>query len=246
MTISHTMRIGSHALIAAALLVVSTAAGLAGEMTHVIELFTSQGCSSCPPADRLLATLARNPNTVALSFPVDYWDYIGWKDIFASPIFTARQQASARSSADGRVYTPQVVIDGIKADIGSDKASIDRDIGSPSGLAGGMSVPMSISESDGFLHVDVGAGRRGDAGVYVLRVVRSRTVEIGRGENSGRSVTYTNVVRAMNKIGDWTGGPAHFDMLELKGDGEGYVVLLQSGSPETPALILAAAKTAGL
>jgi hypothetical protein len=246
MMISHPMRTACHAMVAAAMLVPSFAAGRAAEMTHVIELFTSQGCSSCPPADRLLAVLARNPETVALSFPVDYWDYIGWKDIFASPLFTARQQAYARSTKDGRVYTPQAVIDGVKADVGSDKAAIQRDMGTPPGVGGAMSVPMTVKESDGYLRVDVGAGQATGAGVYVLRVMASRTVEIGRGENSGRSVTYTNVVRAMNKIGDWDGHPAHFDMLELKADGEGYVVLLQAGDPAKPAVILSAAKTAGL
>jgi hypothetical protein len=246
MMISHPLRTVFHAAIATVMLVSACAAGRAAEMTHVIELFTSQGCSTCPPADRLLASLARDPKTVAISFPVDYWDYIGWKDIFASPVFTARQQAYARASVNGHVYTPQAVIDGVKADVGSDKAAIDRDISTPPGLGGAMTVPMTIKESNGYLHVDVGAGQAANAGVYVLRVVASRTVEIGRGENSGRSVTYTNVVRAMSKIGDWTGQPAHFDMLELKADGEGYVVLLQAGDPAKPSVILSAAKTAGL
>ena len=244
--IGHPMKAACHAMLAAAMLVSSYVGGRAAEMTHVIELFTSQGCSSCPPADRLLASLARNPSTVAVSFPVDYWDYIGWKDIFASPLFTARQQAYARISPDGRVYTPQAIIDGVKADTGGAKAALERETESPAGPAGAMSVPMTVKESGGYLHVDVGAGLASAAGVYVLRVVASRTVEIGRGENSGRSVTYTNIVRAMNKIGDWTGQPAHFDMLELKADGEGYVVLLQSGDPGKPAMILSAAKTDGL
>ena len=244
MMISPLVKVLRRAALAAAMLLASDAAGRAATMTHVIELFTSQGCSSCPPADRLLAALARDPKTVAVSFPVDYWDYIGWKDIFASPVFTARQQAYAKVSADGRVYTPQAIIDGVKADVGSDKAAIERDIAAPAG-SGAMSVPMTITESGGYLHVDVGPGQAA-GGVYVLRVVASRTVEIGRGENSGRSVTYTNVVRAMSKIGDWTGQPAHFDMLELRADGEGYVVLLQAGEPGKPAAILSAAKTAGL
>lgn len=232
-----------------ALAVALTAGGTrAAEAKHVIELFTSQGCSSCPPADRLLASLARDPDVVALSFPVDYWDYIGWKDIFASPSFTARQQAYARMNRDRRVFTPQVVVDGQKTEIGSDEAAITRDI-KMAGHDGAMSVPMSLSESGGYLHVSIGSAQDGstpNAGVYILRVLRSRKVEIGRGENSGRSVVYTNIVRAMNKVGDWDGRPAQFDLLELKGDGEGYVVMLQTGEPDRPATILAAAKTAGL
>jgi hypothetical protein len=246
MTIGNSFAHSCRALLAGAMLVTCATQLRANEIAHVIELFTSQGCSSCPPADRLLATLARDPKTVALSFAVDYWDYIGWKDIFASPIFTARQQAYARLSSDGRVYTPQVVIDGLKGEIGSDKAAIIRDLGVPPNVEGAMTVPLAITESGGYLHVAVGAGQVSDASVYVLRVSRSRPVNIGRGENSGRTVTYTNVVRAINKIGDWSGHSAQFDMLELKGDDEGYVVLLQSGEPAKPSTILAAAKTAGL
>ncbi len=221
----------------------------AAEIKHVIELFTSQGCSSCPPADRLLANMARGADTVALSFPVDTWDYIGWKDTFASPLFTARQQAYARARGDGRVYTPQVVVDGLKAEVGSDRHGIDRAIVSSAEPV--LAVPMTIEEDGGYLHVSIGSAPAsakgiGAAGVYILRVMRSRNVEIGRGENSGHSVTYTNVVRAMSKIGDWSGRPLRFDMLELKADGEGYVVLLQAGAPDKPAAILAAAKTAGL
>lgn len=87
----------------------------------VVELFTSQGCSSCPPADRLLSTLARAPNMIALSLPIDYWDFIGWHDTLASPTFTARQKAYAAARGDGRVYTPQVVVDGLVDAIGSDR-----------------------------------------------------------------------------------------------------------------------------
>ena len=84
-----------------------------GEPRAVIELFTSQGCSSCPPADRYVAELAKDPSLVILSWPVDYWDYIGWKDTFASPAFTARQKAYAAARRDDQVYTPQAVIDGV-------------------------------------------------------------------------------------------------------------------------------------
>jgi len=239
------MRFFIVAILAAAM----AAPARAGEIAHVIELFTSQGCSSCPPADRLLAEMAGDKNTVALSFPVDIWDYIGWKDTFASPLFTARQQAYARARGDGRVYTPQVVVDGVKAEVGSDRGAIARDVASARNPA--MAVPMTANEEGGYLHVAIGAAPAGappmgDVGVYILRVVRSRDVEIGRGENSGHRVTYTNVVRAMSKIGDWAGRPLRFDMLELKADDEGYVVLLQAGQPDKPAVILAAAKTAGL
>jgi hypothetical protein len=216
--------------------------------TCVVELFTSQGCSSCPPADRLLSTMARDPSIVALSFPIDYWDYIGWKDTLASPSFTQRQKAYAATRGDDHVYTPQAVVDGVVDVVGSDNAEMDRAIKSAKGRESAMTVPMHLTQAGNRLHIAIGAGPSSGspAGVYVLRVAKTRTVEIHRGENSGRSVTYTNVVRAMTKIGEWQGNVATFDMPELKGDDEGYVVLLQQGTPTEPGAILAAAKSAEL
>jgi hypothetical protein len=211
----------------------------------VLELFTSQGCSSCPPADHLLASLARAPNVVALSFPIDYWDFIGWKDTLASPAFTARQKAYATARGDGRVYTPQTIVDGLVAEVGSDKPKIERAIRVNKGHEGALTVPMRLVEHGDVLHIDVGAGPHTHANVYVLRVMKARTVVIGRGENSGRSITYTNVVRAMHQIGTWDGTSQSYDLTELKGYGEGYVVLLQEGPPSRPGVILAAAKSVG-
>lgn len=211
----------------------------------VVELFTSQGCSSCPPADRLLSSMARAPNIVALSFPIDYWDFIGWRDTLASPAFTARQKAYAAARGDGRVYTPQVIIDGLSDAVGSDAAQIEHVIKSTHGRDGALTVPIHLVEMHGMLHIDIGGGPETAAGVYVIRVAKSRTVMIGRGENSGRSVTYTNVVRAIHKIGEWTGKATSYDLTELKGDDEGYVVLLQKGPSDSPGVILAAAKSSG-
>ena len=213
--------------------------------TRVIELFTSQGCPKCPPADRLIADLAKDPDTIAISFAVNYWDYIGWKDTLASPAFTARQHAYAAARGDAMIFTPQAIVDGRSVEPGADRDAILRDMQTPADKR--RAVGMSVSETDGTLHVHVGGGPADrPIGVYVLRVARAKTVQIARGENSGQSVTYTNVVRAMHKLGDWTGKPEDFDMIELKGDDEGYVVLLQAGSAERPSTILAAAKTADL
>jgi hypothetical protein len=219
--------------------------GTATNVAAVVELFTSQGCSSCPPADRFLSSLAGAPDVVALSLPIDYWDFIGWRDTLASPVFTERQKAYAAARGDDRIYTPQVVIDGLVDAIGSDEAQIAHAIKMSKGRDGALSVPIHLVESHDVLHIDIGAGPEGAAGVYVLRVVKSRTVVIGRGENSGRSITYTNVVRAIKKIGDWNGVARSYELPELKGDNEGYVVLLQKGSNSSPGTILAAAKTAG-
>jgi len=212
----------------------------------VVELFTSQGCSSCPPADRLLNTLSHNPDLIALSFP----DYIGWKDTLASPLFTERQKAYAMVRGDGHVYTPQMVVDGQSDVVGSDSDEVSRAIDTNKGRGGALTVPIRLRDSTGTMHIEIGAGA-GDlaharAGVFILRVVHTRTVTVERGENRGHSLTYTNVVRAMRRVADWHGEAASFDLTELKAEGEGYVVLLQQGTQEQPGTILAAAKSSGL
>jgi len=223
----------------------SAARGSSGPPT-VFELFTSQGCSSCPPADNLLATLARRPDVIAMSFPVDYWDYIGWKDTLASPAFTARQKAYAEARGDGHVYTPQVIVDGLAAAVGSDWDEIERAMADVRVKTDAMTLPIRLTDASSRLRVEIPAGTGEPATIYVLRVERSRTVKIGRGENAGHSITYTNVVRAMNEIGQWTGAPVTFEIPQLKGEDEGYIVLVQRGSRDKPGMILAAAKTAGL
>lgn len=210
----------------------------------VIELFTSQGCSSCPPADRLLSDFAKAPDVIALSFPVDYWDYIGWKDTLADAAFTARQKAYAAQRGDAQVYTPQAVIDGVTHVIGSDRMEISGALTSLAQQPGILSVPVHLAVTNGHVAIDVGAaspeGTR-KAAVWLLDTIPSKTVTIGRGENAGRSLTYTNVVRKISKLGDWTGAPAHFEIASRLNEG-GYVVLLQAGEPG-PGPILGAAKS---
>jgi len=225
-----------------ALAVLSHTVSAQAEVRSVVELFTSQGCSSCPPADKILGQIARSPDVLALSFPVDYWDYIGWKDTLAKPAFTARQHAYASARGDGAVYTPQAVVDGVAHVIGSEGDSLRGAMQSQSGKSGAMSVAVSLAGSG----VQVGAGK-GSGTVWLLKVARSREVAIGRGENAGHSVTYYNVVRAMTRIGDWTGAAAKFDLSSTAGDdSDGYAVVLQAGSSAKPGAILGAAKSEGL
>ncbi len=237
-----------HTCVVAGLLAGSAAlaAPTPDDIDGVVELFTSQGCSSCPPADRLLTALAGKPDTVALTFAINYWDYIGWKDTLAAPEFTARQKAYAVGRGDPHVYTPEAIVDGLFDAVGSDKAAIEKAIvaGKSSGTT--LRVPAHLREADGVLQIDIGGGTAAPAEIYVLRVAKSRKVLISRGENSGRSVTYTNVVRAISKVGYWDGAPLSLRLMELRGDDEGYVVLLQRGSPGRPGAILGAAKTQGL
>jgi hypothetical protein len=225
----------------------SSAAGApANGVAGVIELYTSQGCSSCPPADRLLTKIATDPSMLALSFPITYWDFIGWKDTLALPEFTTRQKAYAAALGEGHVYTPEAIIDGLFDAVGSDRAAIEHALKTAKQRRGALSVPVRLHEQAGVLQIDIGAGNDAPAGVYVLRVVKSRTVVIERGENSGHSVTYTNVVRAIHKVGEWDGKPETLKLTELKGDDEAYVVLVQQGSEDSPGAILAAAKGVGL
>jgi hypothetical protein len=217
---------------------------------NVLELFTSQGCSSCPPADRILSRLARDPSVLALSFPVDYWDYIGWKDTLAEPNYTARQKAYASSSGKGQIYTPQMIVNGLTDAVGSDLKAIEQAEGATA-KRGVLSVPLTVVEQGDKINVSVGAAGAASpkaAGVYLLAFASSRTVTVQRGENAGSTLTYANVVRAMTKIGEWSGAPinleADLSQAHLNG-ADSYAVIVQAGERASPSAILAAARGPG-
>ncbi|MBV8848315.1 MAG: DUF1223 domain-containing protein [Methylobacteriaceae bacterium] len=229
-------------MIAIAAALVNAGAARAAEIRGVVELFTSQGCSSCPPADRYLAELVKDESLVVMSWPVDYWDYIGWKDTFASPAFTARQKAYAAMRRDDQVYTPQAVIDGVTHAVGNDRDVVQQAI-TTNGKT--LSCALTIARRDDKISIDVApkANASGRATVWLLRVLRTASVAIGRGENRGRSVAYTNVVREAIAVGEWSGGAAHFDAAPPKlGDGEALIAVLQTGTAAKPGAILAAAR----
>src|SRR6266487_3366610 len=139
----------------------------------VVELFTSQGCSSCPPADQIIGELAKDPNVIALSLPIDYWDYLGWKDTLADSRFSARQKAYSRMRGDRDVYTPQVVVNGSRHVIGSDRTRID----------GAMSVPVTMTLSGKQLTVSVAASKGPAAAhgeVWIRSVSKSVPITISR------------------------------------------------------------------
>ena len=125
----------------------------------VVELFTSQGCSSCPPADKIIGELSNDPSIIALSMPIDYWDYLGWKDTLADSRFSARQRAYSRMRGDREVYTPQVVVNGSAHVIGSDRAGIESAIGKTDKGAGVMSVPVTMSLAGKQINVSVAASK---------------------------------------------------------------------------------------
>ena len=239
------MKVHGGALLAFAIAAGSFGSGsVNAEPRTVIELFTSQGCSSCPAADKLLGELAKDPSIIALSLPVDYWDYLGWKDTLASPQYTAKQRAYSRARGDREIYTPQVVVNGVIPVIGSEKSNIDDAISQTSGKA--MSLPVQLSASGDKLTVSVPDAKDGAAKgeVWLYGVTGTAPVTIGKGENAGRKITYYNVARRLVKVGDWTGKAESWTIPadQIRADGvDGAAAILQSGSAEKPGLMLGAA-----
>jgi hypothetical protein len=190
------------------------------EPRAVVELFTSQGCSSCPAADKIMGELAKDPSIVALSMPIDYWDYLGWKDTLADARFSARQKAYSRMRGDREVYTPQVVVNG------------------------------SVHVTGKQINVSVAASSRGPAAmhgeIWIGSISKEIPIAIGRGENRGREVTYYNVVRNLLKVGDWNGSSGSWTVPLENISREGVdaaVVYIQDGNRERPGAMLGAAYT---
>lgn len=187
----------------------AAASGTSTTPKAVVELFTSQGCSSCPAADALLGKLANRADIVALSLSVDYWDYLGWKDTLASAKFTERQRAYAEARRDGMVYTPQAVVNGLMHVNGGDEGKITRAIEKATNSPSGLQVPIRMSSHDGKLVVEAGAAPVGvtikEATLWLAVVTDSVEVPIRRGENEGKTITYHNVVRELMPIGMWDG-----------------------------------------
>jgi hypothetical protein len=231
--------------VAAAVAVLAIGALPAGaEPRAVVELFTSQGCSSCPPADRLLGELAHDPSLVAMSLPIDYWDYIGWKDTLAKPRHAARQRFYAKTRGDGEVFTPQVVVNGLTHAVGNDKGAIEQAIAQSRRDGAALSLPVKLAIADGQLNVSVlGANSASASGeVWLCALGKEIPVAIGRGENSGHTVTYHNVVRRWVKLGDWTGTARNFTVpLADFEAADAMAVIVQGGTADRPGTMLGAA-----
>ncbi len=199
----------------------------------VVELFTSQGCSSCPPADEILGKLKLRDDVIALTFPVDYWDYLGWKDTLASPAFSKRQRDYAKARGDRQVYTPQMVINGRIHVVGNREKAVESGIKT---VASDESVKLSMWEDGDAIRVsaDVNNAAKspssGKATLWLVLFKGAETVKIGRGENSGSTIVYNNVVRQMTPIGMWEGKSMNITLPKLQFLAAGYdgcVVLLQ-------------------
>ena len=180
------------------------AVGASQDQPVVVELFTSQGCSYCPPADAYLNELAKQPNVIALAWHVDYWDYIGWKDSFANPAFTERQRAYAHAQKQRMIYTPQLIINGVENMMGKiydevsasiRKVTVQKAVMKLSSSRAGAAYTVTLSASH----------RHGTYDVQLVRVSPINIIKILGGENAGKTVSYVNVVTDLRSLGSWDG-----------------------------------------
>lgn len=209
---------------------------------YVLELFTSQGCSSCPPADKLLGTLAKQDGTLALTMPVDYWDYLGWPDTLASKEHTKRQYKYAGARGDRSVYTPQIVVNGQAHAVGSQKRRIQQAMNTTAPLPvhltieqKGRTITMTAKGKDG---LNVGAT------MWLVTFSKEETVKIRRGENRGRTITYTNVVKSIQPLTMWKGKDVSVSLPvnDVMADGvTGCAILLQTDKTNNIGQIIGAA-----
>jgi hypothetical protein len=236
--------------IAAVLASAAIAPAAAGEPRAVIELFTSQGCSSCPPADRLMGQFSQDPSLVTMSLPVDYWDYLGWKDTLALHGHSNREHAYADARGDRDVFTPQVVVNGVVHVLGSDQAAIESAIAQTRRDAAPLAVPVTMTVAGGTVTVNVpAAASAASAEVWLCPITGKAQVKIERGENRGHTLTYYNVVRRWMKLGEWHGEAEKFTLPLDKlpdadftlADVDHVAVIVQSGSAAKPGLMLGAA-----
>ena len=197
---------------------------LADPQPVVVELFTSQGCSSCPPADALLGELSTRDGVVALGYHISYWDRLGWKDPLSSPASTERQRRYAKQLGDGRVYTPEIVVDGAEDVVGSDRDAVLKAMRRASEAHPRSDAPVRIAADQRSVAIGDGA----DKGEIVLvRFAQRRATPIGAGENSGRLATDYNGVETLSTLGNWDGAARTFAIAPPL-PGEDIAVLVQA------------------
>ncbi len=205
----------------------------------VVELFTSQGCSSCPPADKLLTRLAKRDDVLALALHVDYWDYIGWADSFARAEHTDRQKAYSNAAGLRSVYTPQMIISGVKYVIGFKPMEVADYIEMYRSKPARIS--LTLKEAPGVLHLEARPASQAPLPeriiVLLVRFTEMKTVEITRGENRGNTLTYSNIVTDMSEIGLWDGQGVLEIEAPLEGDGPAAIILQEAGPGEILAAV---------
>ena len=235
------------ASIAAVLLVLSGVVAHGDEQpgapSAVVELFTSQGCSSCPAADKILSRYAKSDNILALSFHVDYWNYLGWEDTFSKAEFTERQRRYAISFKRRGIYTPQAVVNGRDHTVGSRRGEIESLMQSYNAAGKGLTVPIKATRTNNNIHITTNA-ETGDATLWIVFFDKEHSVKILRGENRGKTITYHNVVRNMSMLGMMKDGKLDVTLplkeLRRKGNESCAIILQQATSRGTPGAIIGA------
>lgn len=195
----------------------------------VVELFTSQGCSSCPPADDMLRELARMDGVVALALHVDYWDYIGWKDSFAQPAFTERQQNYARAVGERTVYTPQLIVGGLDRVVGADAMAVMAHLRAHAAAQTGIALNVARDGGTLVIRADAMPGQGEPLVVQVVRYNPEETVSIEQGENAGHRLTYVNIVTAWDEVGLWAAGEPLSLNVPFDGTEPGVVIVQEQG-----------------
>jgi hypothetical protein len=207
----------------------------------VVELFTSEGCASCPPADALLTTLAGRPDVIALAYHVDYWDYIGWTDTFGSQTYSDRQRAYSTAWGGNHIYTPQLVINGTRGVVGSRENEVQAALGQAQ-----LPLPVAVTAGSHMLEVNI-EPKPGlpEATVWLVTYIDKAQVLVERGENSGKKIDYSSVVTGQQVLGMWEPDKGTHLKLPLdqvlSGSSNGAVILVQQNKNGLPGPILGAA-----
>jgi len=203
---------------------------------NVLELFTSQGCDTCPPADKVLASYADRPDVIAITLPVDIWDYLGWKDTLASDKNSERQKFYAKARGDGAIYTPQVIVNGMIGVNGSDPKAIDEAIHLTDETLKTTRVPIRFWHERNSIIIEAGDAPPGlrtkEATIWFAVVQKKADVPVEHGDNEGKTLTYTNIVREMLPVGSWNGKAMHLELARtavMTPETQACIVLLQEG-----------------
>lgn len=215
------------------------------EPIAVLELFTSQGCASCPPADKLLSELSKRDNLITLAYHVDYWDYIGWRDTFADAAFTKYQRDYAAAHKSERIYTPQLVINGTKDVVGSRKQQVQDALAQAK-----LNLPIDLTTKDSMLNVKIaGNAKFKDAVVWLVTYKSEASVDIKRGENSNRRLDYTQIVTSRQILGMWdaqSGSEIRLPLVDvLRNHSDGAAIIVQQDENGLPGAIIGAASFTG-
>lgn len=201
--------------------IIAAKSSASAENPIVVELYQSQGCSSCPPANAAVNAVADQPGVIALSFAVTYWDRLGWKDIFGDKAYTQRQYDYAHALGNANVATPQIIINGKTAITGIKQGELARNIAASAPVAKGPTIDLDKDK------VNIGKGN-GPANIWLVRYdPRTQNVAIRSGENTGRTLPHKNIVRSLTKLGEWNGPAASFNLPAASSSQLKTVILVQ-------------------